>query len=44
MWKVSITDAPTFTATSADLKVAAGNQKAAFTKFADAGWVGPKTT
>lgn len=43
MWKVSITDAPTFTATSADLKVAPGNQKAAFTKFEDATegkWVG----
>lgn len=43
MWKVSITDAPTFTATSADLKVAPGNQKKAFTKFEDATegkWVG----
>jgi len=43
MWKVSITDAPTFAAKSADLKVAAGNQKAAFTKFEDATegkWVG----
>lgn len=43
MWKVSITDAPTFTATSADLKVAAGNQKKTFTKFEDATegkWVG----
>jgi len=43
MWKVSITDAPTFAAKSADLKVAPGNQKAAFTKFEDATegkWVG----
>jgi hypothetical protein len=43
MWKVSITDAPTFTAKSAELKVAPGNQKAAFTKFEDATegkWVG----
>lgn len=43
MWKVSITDAPTFSAKSADLKVAPGNQKKAFTKFEDATegkWVG----
>jgi len=43
MWKVSITDAPTFTATSADLKVAPGNVKKTFTKFEDATegkWVG----
>jgi hypothetical protein len=43
MWRVSITDAPTFTATSASLKVASGNQKKAFTKFEDATegkWVG----
>lgn len=43
MWKVSITDAPTFAAKSADLKVAPANQKAAFTKFEDATegkWVG----
>jgi len=43
MWKVSITDAPTFSATSADLKVAPSNQKAAFTQFTDATegkWVG----
>lgn len=47
MWKVSITDAPTFTAKSADLKVASGNQKKAFTKFDDATegkWVGGTTT
>jgi len=43
MWKVSITDAPTFTATSAELKVASGNQKKTFTKFEDnteGKWVG----
>lgn len=43
MWKVSITDAPTFTATSATLKVAPGNQKKTYTKFEDATegkWVG----
>lgn len=43
MWKVSITDAPTFTAKSADLKVAPGNQKKTWTKFEDATegkWVG----
>jgi len=43
MWKVSITDAPTFTATSAGLKVASGNQKKTFTKFEDnteGKWVG----
>jgi len=47
MWKVSITDAPTFTATSADLKVAPGNQKKTFTKFEDANegkWVGGTAT
>lgn len=46
MWKVSITDAPTFTATSADLKVAAGNQKKTFTKFnepTEGLWVGGTT-
>jgi len=46
MWKVSITDAPTFSAKSAELKVAPGNQKAAFTKFEDATegkWTGPAT-
>ena len=46
MWKVSITDAPTFTATSAELKVAAGNQKKTFTKFEDlteGKWTGPTT-
>lgn len=43
MWKVSITDAPTFSAKSAELKVAPGNQKKTFTKFEDATegkWVG----
>lgn len=43
MWKVSITDAPTFTATTAGLKLAAGNQKKTFTKFEDlteGKWVG----
>jgi len=47
MWKVSITDAPTFSATSADLKVAPSNQKAAFTQFTDATegkWVGGSAT
>jgi len=43
MWKVSITDAPTFSAKSAELKLAAGNQKKTFTKFEDlteGKWVG----
>lgn len=43
MWKVSITDAPTFSAKSAELKVAPGNQKKTWTKFEDATegkWVG----
>jgi len=47
MWKVSITDAPTFTAKSAELKVATGNKKLAFTKFDDATegkWVGGTAT
>jgi len=43
MWKVSITEAPTFSAKSAELKLAAGNQKKTFTKFEDlteGKWVG----
>lgn len=43
MWKVSITDAPTFSAKSAELKVAPGNQKKTFTGFevaAEGKWVG----
>jgi len=43
MWKVSITDAPTFAAKSAELKVAPSNQKKAYTAFEDATqgkWVG----
>jgi len=47
MWKVSITDAPTFTAKSAELKVASGNQKKTFTKFDDTTegkWTGPVTS
>lgn len=47
MWKVSITDAPTFTAKSADLKVAPGNQKKTYTLFEDATqgkWVGGTST
>lgn len=47
MWKVSITDAPTFTAKSADLKVAPGNQKKTYTLFEDTTqgkWVGGTST